>query len=264
MRKIIIIINILILISISSFECYGSERKVYVDGKELEGDVIIENEDGEFISINDIIEAIGGTVVFDEDEERVYITYDGIEYVCRQRTYTYGERIEEDKDDKYLTHLIFKVNNNPECKPAMEGEIRLSQMPFSGTDFSVYIYEGRPYFSLSIGNMEGMLNVFDYLYTEEENGEINVYIFDLTSDFFEKNLKLGMTMEEVGEILPYKLHDDVRHNNLYTFEWEYYLKNNSIVRLTYVNENYEDINSVYKLTGISLLTSDGQFVEKIL
>ena len=263
MRKIIIIINILILISISSFVCYGSERKVYVDGKELEGDVIIENEDGEFISINDIIEAIGGTVVFDEDEERVYITYDGIEYVCRQRTYTYGEHIEEDKDDKYLTHLIFKVNNNPECKPAMEGEIRLSQMPSSGTDFSVYIYEGRLYFSLPTGNIEGMLNIFDYLYTEE-NDKISINKFDLTSDFFEKNLKPGMTSGEVNEIIPYALCDGGGHKNLYTFEWEYYLKNNSIVRLTYVNENYEDINSVYKLTGISLLTSDGQFVEKIL
>ena len=86
----------------------------------------------------------------------------------------------------------------------------------------------------------------------------------MTSDFFEKNLKPGMTSGEVNEIIPYALCDGGGHKNLYTFEWEYYLKNNSIVRLTYVNENYEDINSVYKLTGISLLTSDGQFVEKIL
>ena len=264
MRKIIIMINILLLITMSSFECYGSERKVYVDGKELEGDVIIENEDGEFISINDIIEAIGGTVVFDEDEGRVYITYDGVEYVCRQRTYTEGVRAEEDKDDKYLTSLTFKVNNNPECKLTREGEIQISQYLGSSVFFSIYIYEDKPYFRLSTGEIEGMLKVFDYLYTEEENGEININKFDLTSDFFEKNLKLGMTSGEVNEIIPYALCDGGGHKNLYTFEPEYYLKNNSIVRLTYVNENYEDINSVSELTGISLLTSDGQFVKKIL
>lgn len=252
MKKVLILIISMILTLSIHFKCFASDIKIYINNSEIKDESIIENDGRNFISINALIDAIGGSVEIDKEKECVYITYDGITYALRHRT---NGKSEFDNKPNYFTHLICKVYENSEYKLVQENNIKISKYP---SDFSVLIFEDEAYFDLKSGCAEGLMNIFDYI-CEADNNEIRFNNFYLNKNFFAENISLGMTFEEVNLIIPYELKDYSISTNLETFKVEYYLKNNSKVELTFINKNNEDT-----LTSVKLLTSDGMFVEDII
>lgn len=265
MKKfIILLLNIMLVFSVP-FQCFASDLKVYVNGNEINDKAIIENDGKTYISISAVIEAIGGSVEIDKEKERVYITYDGVTYALRHQTY---DGKEFDNTDSYFNNLICKVHKNTEYRLVQRGSIKLRK---SNSSITVFIYEDKPYIDMDSGVPEMLFSLFDYTCVYKNNA-VNIDKFDISKKFITDNIKLGMTMAEVNNIIPFALIDEKEtlNNKLImkeenqpkepvTYKNIYYIKNDSKIELTFIENNDSDV-----LVSSVLLTSDGRTVEKIL
>ena len=107
MRKVLYSFVLIITVIFCQMNCFASGTKVYVDGNEV-NNAIIEYEGKSYISINALINAIGGSVTI--GDECVYINYADVTYALMK-----PDDLQENENDtpNFFNNLKFKVYSNP-------------------------------------------------------------------------------------------------------------------------------------------------------
>lgn len=249
MRKVLYSFVLIITVIFCQMNCFASGTKVYVDGNEF-NNAIIEYEGKSYISINALINAIGGSVTI--GDECVYINYADVTYALMK-----PDDLPENENDtpNFFNNLKFKVYSNPEYN--LVKETRMSHLTnFPMSEF-VLIQNNQAYFLLndSQNRAEGLLYYFDYVW-KNDGDNIQINKFNLDKKFFQDNINLGMTLDEVTSIIHYKLASVHKPINNEIFVMEYYLENNSKIKLIF--DNTDKI-----LESVQLLTIDDVFIGKI-
>lgn len=265
MKKIFILMISIIIICMCS-NCYADNVKIYFNREETRNISTINNDGKQFIAINDLIEAIGGKIEINIDKEEVFIYHENVIY----RIGHINADDEFDNSDNCFERVYMKVYSNPEYKLVKTGIINLG----NGRNSYIYIFENKAYMDLSSENVKLLMNLFDCTF-EYENNEVKIEKINIGKLFVEKNLRIGIDSNELWNVIPYELADEIKIDSKIIISEEsgntsgeplehkyiYYLKNNSKIKLTVIENEATGEKVLYKVT---ILTSDDREMGELL
>lgn len=254
MKKMIsILISLIISLSVGSFALGNEEAKLYINGNEIMESIIM--EDGKnYVLFENIIEALNGTFQWNKETNEIDFIYNDVTYTFKHNN-RWKAFLEQDYDKNNETGLLYmSIGNNPKNNLVKDIERGIIK---TDTSFRFYIYNDELYINIGSG-LESIMNTLNCSCTFDDNC-LYINLMTFTKDYFLSFLKKDMSMEEVNDKIPYNYKAYSMNKSSQAFVVGYYLKNNSIVELEYVDDG-----NVSKLNNAKLLTSDHKLVEILI
>lgn len=249
-----ILLNFVFLLNIFGVVYANDEIKVYVNENEVNNSVITDNESS-YINLEKLINSLGGSVEFDKENCEVYFNYNDVTFAMKH-TNKWKTLVSPEYDkDKETGLLYISVVNNPKnnlVKNIKSGNIK------EGTKFRFYIFNDTLYVK-NDGSLEMIMSLLDYKYIFENNC-VFLEQMNLTKTYFMSFLKQGITSDEINNHIPYEYRANSYFENTDTFVIEYNLKNNSILKVKFSDNDNEEL----VLSSAEIFTSNREFVERLI